>query len=100
MFETTDELLKQIRLGEDSSLELKNLEYKSNQVSGPHRNSMADELAAMANAANGVFVIGVDDKSRSVIGIPEEKLDVLKCYLVFVRIWPLWICFDADLPAA
>lgn len=51
MFETTDELLKQIRLGEDSSLELENLEYKSNQVSGPHRNIMADELAAMANAA-------------------------------------------------
>lgn len=91
MFETTDELLKHIRLGEDSSLELKNLEYKGNHVSGPHRNSMADELAAMANAANGVFVLGVDDKSRSIVGIPEEKLDV-------VETWIRGICNDLITP--
>lgn len=81
MFETTDELLKQIRLGEDSSLELKNLEYKGNQVSGPHRNSMADELAAMANSFNGVFVLGVDDKTRSIVGIPIKKLDLVETWL-------------------
>lgn len=91
MFETTDELLKHIRLGEDSSLELKNLEYKGNHVSGPHRNSMADELAAMANAANGVFVLGVDDKSRSIVGIPEAKLDV-------VETWIRGICNDLITP--
>ena len=49
MFDTTDDLLRQIRLGEDSALELKNLEFKGNKVTGPHRKSMADELAAMAN---------------------------------------------------
>ncbi|NLG12910.1 MAG: transcriptional regulator [Lentisphaerae bacterium] len=87
MFKTTDELLKQIRLGEDSSLELKNLEYKGNQVNNPHRNSMADELAAMANTANGVFVLGVDDKSRTIVGIPEDKLDV-------VETWVREICND------
>ncbi|MGI6353980.1 MAG: helix-turn-helix domain-containing protein [Lentisphaeria bacterium] len=81
MFETTDELLKQIRLGEDSSLELKDLRYKGNQVNDPHRNSMADELAAMANTANGVFVLGVDDKSRTVVGIPEDKLDVVETWV-------------------
>ena len=58
MFETTDDLLKRIRLGEDSSLELKDLRYKGDQVNDPHQNSMADELAAMANTANGVFVLG------------------------------------------
>ena len=81
MFESTDELLKQIRLGEDSSLELKNLEYKGSHVSGPHRDSMADELAAMANTANGVFVLGVDDKTRSIVGIPEAKLDIVETWL-------------------
>jgi ATP-dependent DNA helicase RecG len=91
MFETIDELLRQIRLGEDSSLELKKLEYKSFQVSGPHRNSMADELAAMANTANGVFVLGVDDKSRSIVGIPEEKLDI-------VETWMRGICNDLITP--
>lgn len=91
MFETTDELLKQIRLGEDSSLELKDLRYKGNQVNDPHRNSMADELAAMANTANGVFVLGVDDSSRTVVGIPEDKLDV-------VETWVRGICNDLIIP--
>ena len=85
MFETTGALLKQIRLGEDSSLELKNLAYKDDRVIGPHRDSMADELAAMANAAGGVFALGVDDKSKTVVGIPEGKLDV-------VDTWILGIC--------
>lgn len=91
MFETTDELLKQIRLGEDSSLELKDLRYKGNQVNDPHRNSMADELAAMANTANGVFILGVDDKSRTVVGIPEDKLDVAET-------WVRGICNDLITP--
>lgn len=91
MFETTDELLKQIRLGEDSSLELKDLRYKGNQVNDPHRNSMADELAAMANTANGVFVLGVDDKSRTVVGIPEDKLSM-------VETWIRGICNDLITP--
>lgn len=91
MFETTDELLKQIRLGEDSSLELKDLRYKGSQVNDPHRNSMADELAAMANTANGVFVLGVDDKSRTVVGLPEDKLDVIET-------WVRGICNDLITP--
>jgi predicted HTH transcriptional regulator len=91
MFETTDELLKQIRLGEDSALELKDLRYKGNQVNEPHRNSMADELAAMANTATGVFVLGVDDKSRTVVGLPEEKFDI-------VETWIRGICNDLITP--
>lgn len=91
MFDTTDELLKQIRLGEDSALELKDLRYKGNQVNDPHRNSMADELAAMANTANGVIVLGVDDRSRTVVGIPEDKLDV-------VETWVRGICNDLITP--
>jgi ATP-dependent DNA helicase RecG len=91
MFETTDELLRQIRLGEDSSLELKNLEFKGSQVYGPNKDSMADALAAMANTANGVFVLGVDDKSRSIVGIPEDKLDI-------VETWIRTICNDSIKP--
>ncbi len=81
MFDTTDELLRQIRLGEDSSLELKDLRYRGKQVSEPHRNSMADELAAMANAASGVVVLGVDDAAKAIVGIPEEKLDAVETWL-------------------
>jgi predicted HTH transcriptional regulator len=81
MLETTNDLLRQIRLGEDSTLELKDLRYKGNQVNDPHRNSMADELSATANTANGVFVLGVDDKTRMITGIPADKLDVVESWL-------------------
>ena len=91
MFETTDELLKQIRLGEDSALELKNLKYKGDQVNDPHRDSMANELAAMANTANGVFVLGVEDGTRTVLGIPLDKLDA-------VETWVRGICNDLITP--
>jgi len=81
MFDTVEELLKQIRLGEDSSFELKDLRYKGMQISEPRASSMADELAAMANTSNGVFVLGVDDKTRFITGIPQEKLDFVENWL-------------------
>lgn len=103
MFETTEQLLKQIRLGEDSALELKDLRYKGNHVNEPHRNSIADELAAMANTANGVFILGVDDKSRTIVGIPEEKLDAVETWLRGVcndLITPQLYCRIRKIPVA
>ena len=91
MFDTTDELLRQIRLGEDSALELKDLKYKGSQVSDPHRDSLADEMAAMANTASGVVVLGVDDRSRSITGIPESYLDA-------VETWVRGVCNDLIKP--
>ncbi len=81
MFNNTPDLLKQIALGEDSVLELKTIEFKGDQVAGPHRNSMADELAAMANTATGVILLGVDDKSKAIVGIPMNLLDVVETWL-------------------
>jgi len=81
MFNNTADLLKRIAIGEDSVLEMKTIEFKGDQVAGPHRNSMADELAAMANTATGVILLGVDDKSKSIIGIPMDKLDVVETWL-------------------
>jgi predicted HTH transcriptional regulator len=81
MFDTADELIKQVQLGEDSSLELKDLRFKGNRINEPHRESMADALASMANTANGVFVLGVDDKTRLVTGIPVEMLDAVEIWI-------------------
>ena len=81
MSENLNKLLKQIKLGEDSSLELKDLRYKGKKVSNPHPDSMANKLAGMANTATGVFVLGVDDKSKSLIGIPEDKLDIVEAWI-------------------
>lgn len=78
MFDTTDELMTAIQLGEDTLLELKDLRYKGDKVESPNRNSIADEFAAMANSTSGVFVFGVDDKTRFVVGIPSDKLDIVE----------------------
>lgn len=81
MNETIHDLLKHIALGEDSVLELKAVEFSGHKVTAPHRNSMADELAAMANTASGIIVLGVDDKSRAIQGIPPEHLDSVEDWL-------------------
>lgn len=81
MFESPDELLRKIRLGEDSSLELKAVTLKGERVGEPARNDLADEIAAIANTADGVLVLGVDDKSREILGIPIEHLDVVERYV-------------------
>lgn len=74
-------LLKQISLGEDSVLELKDIVYKDNIVAGPHRHSMADEMSAMANAHGGVIILGVDDKTHSITGLPLDKLDLTEVWI-------------------
>jgi len=85
VFENTESLLKQIALGEDSVLEFKTVQFKGERVSVPHRNSMADELAAMANTASGVLVLGVEDRSRRIVGLPMDKLDVVETWVRDIR---------------
>lgn len=78
MLDSVEELLAKIRLGEDSVLELKEVTWKGDKVAGPSRDDLADELAAMANTTDGVVVLGVDAKTREVIGIPLGRLDAVK----------------------
>lgn len=78
MFDRPDELLDKIRLGEDSELELKAVRLSGQRMSGPSRAELADELAAFGNFVSGVVVLGVDDRSRSVEGIPIERLDLVE----------------------
>ena len=75
MFDTARELLEKISLGEDSLLELKEVRFVGERVSAPHRDGLADELSAMANGRGGVCVLGVDDRTHEIIGIPPERLD-------------------------
>lgn len=81
MFDTTDELLRKIQLGEDSVLELKAIHFKGDKISGPKPDDLADELAAMANTNDGVCVLGVDDKKREIAGIPLAKLDAVESFI-------------------
>ena len=76
MYDSLEELLGKIRLGEDTALELKSVSFRGDRVSEPRRDDLADEIAAMANTTEGVLVLGVDDKTKEVLGIPPEKLEV------------------------
>ena len=73
MFDSKKELLGKIRLGESTFLEFKEVRFGGNRVIGPHR----DSLAAFANSRGGVFVFGVEDATREIVGIPAERLDLV-----------------------
>ncbi len=78
MFDNLRDLLEAIRLGEDSFLELKEVRFSGRRVSSPSRDALADELAAFANRSGGTCVLGVDDSTREIMGIPEEYLDAVE----------------------
>ena len=85
-------LARRLRLGEDSILELKRVLLSGGRVTSPNRNEFADELAAFANGRGGTFILGVDDKTREVLGILLESLDA-------VESWVREICNDSVKPA-
>lgn len=66
MFDSLSELIEKIGLGEDSTVEFKR------QL--PRRDSLADEIAAFANARGGVILIGVDDHG-DIVGLDQHNLD-------------------------
>ncbi len=80
MFDNVADLIGKIRLGEDSFLELKEVRFAGQRVSAPHRDALADELAAFANSRGGVCILGVDD-ARDVLGIPLERLDSVEDFV-------------------
>lgn len=81
MFDTKLELLEKIRLVEDSYLELKEVRFAGDRVTGPIRESLADELAGFANSRGGVCLLGVDDRQKEILGIPPEQLDRVETYV-------------------
>jgi ATP-dependent DNA helicase RecG len=68
-------------LGEDASLELKTVLFKGDRISAPSRKDLADEIVAMANTHDGVLLLGVDDKTRDIDGIPIETLQRVESYV-------------------
>jgi predicted HTH transcriptional regulator len=81
MFDSKEELLKKIRLGEDSTLELKMVSFRGDKIAGPKRDDLADELAAFGNSFDDVLILGVDDKAKEVDGIPLDKLDIVETFV-------------------
>ena len=86
-----DDLARRIRLGEDSMLELKRVLLSGSRVTSPERRDFADELASMANGPGGTLMLGIDDVSHDVLGIPLDRLDA-------VEAWVREICNDSLRP--
>ena len=86
------EFLRRIRLGEDSSLELKSVRVSGSSVRAPARSDVADELAALANSRGGTMILGVHDKTRRIQDLRPDELDALEG-------WVREICNDSVAPA-
>ena len=83
-----EDMARHIRLGEDSTLELKRVLLSGSRITDPKRDDFADDLASLANGPGGTIILGVDDKSRDVLGIPLDRLDA-------VETWVREICNDS-----
>ena len=83
MFHSVTELIEKIILGEDTTIEFKRVM--------PHRDSLADEIAAFANAQGGTILIGIDD-NKEIVGLEQQELDRVEKMVVE-------ICTDSIKPA-
>lgn len=81
MYDSPEELMRKIRLGEDTTLEYKAVSFVGNTIEAPGRSDLADEIAAMANTSDGVLVLGVDDKTKEILEIPIERLEIIENYI-------------------
>ena len=81
MFDTRDQILDQLRAGEDGRSEFKEVRFGDRGVLAPNTQDLAGELVALANAAGGGVFLGVDD-SGAVRGIPPEQVDMVEHWLL------------------
>lgn len=86
-----EDIVRQLRLGEDSRWEFKEIAFRGGHPHSPKRDSLANELAAFANGHGGVLLCGVTDAGE-VQGMTREQLDATE-RLIYQ------ICADSIIPA-
>ena len=86
MYDDIPTLMAEIKAGEDTLLELKEVVFQGDRVrfareEGRAQRTLAEVFASMANTEGGVVVFGVND-DREPVGMPEEKKPVLEHWVV------------------
>lgn len=76
-----EDIARQLRLGEDSEWEFKQIEFSGNRPTSPNRRVFAEEIAAFANSDGGVLLCGVSGEG-DVQGMSREQLVALDSFLV------------------
>ena len=62
-------------------MEFKQVFLTGEKVKEPSRKKLADEIAALANAKDGTVVLGIDDKTKEIIGIPIDALNAVETWI-------------------
>ncbi|MCE2422573.1 MAG: ATP-binding protein [Gemmatimonadetes bacterium] len=78
-----EEVRRQIRLGEDSLWEFKQIKIAGGRLESPKRDDLADEIAAFANAKGGKLLCGVTDQG-DVQGLSRDEIVRLDSIVVEV----------------
>jgi len=81
MVDSVGELLVKTRTGEHMNLVLRSVRFRGAHVHIPRHDELADEIAAMANTHDGIIILGVDDRTRDIEGIPLDKMEAVERYL-------------------
>ena len=76
-----EEILRRLRLGEDSAWEFKQLEFNGDRPTNPRRDDWANEIAAFANGNGGRLLCGVSDAGE-VQGMSRQQITNLDALLV------------------
>lgn len=84
MFDSEEVLLRLIQSRHDGGAVLRGCLFRDGRVHRPSSDELADELAAIANTRDGVLVLGVEAKTRDIIGIPIERLDAVEKHVLEV----------------
>ena len=76
-----EEILRRLRLGEDSGWAFKQVEFSGDRPTSPRRDDWADEIGAFANGRGGVLLCGVSDDGE-LQDISREQIVRLDAHLV------------------
>ena len=88
MYDTPEELLREIQAGEDSLIDWKEVVFRGKELRFPDgegraTQELAKDLTCFANTEGGVLILGVR-KDRERVGIPPDGMEELQQFIINV----------------